>query len=215
MKARLVLFGLLAAGCTSITPAATSQVPAQPLPTPVVVYVTLPPGATPTSTPVPAVTSTQTPTPTVAPPTRTPSPRPTPTPAPTPTPDETLPPGAFDGDYQVLTKREWQTILRAPDDHSFETVTVFGCISQFDSATGSDTFRAQASYKRQNYWYLYGDNALFSTSDESQVSDFFEGDVFRAQVIVLGSYTYDTTIGGSETVPWFTLDSILHQRGSC
>ena len=152
-------------------------------------------------------------------PTATPSPTRPPTlpltPTPTPTPAPTLNPGAFDGNYQLVTKREWASVVRSPDDHQFETITAFGCISQFDSDTGADTFRAQASYRKQNYWYLYGDNSLFTALDETLVADFYEDDVFKAEVTIFGSFSYDTTLGGQLTVPWFEIDSIIRLKGSC
>ena len=82
---------------------------------------------------------------------------------------------------------------------------MWGCISQFDAATGDDTFRARASYANQTYWYSDGDNAIF-TGDTDQLANFVQDDIVFMDVISLGSLTYDTQIGGSTTVPcsWST-----------
>ncbi len=138
----------------------------------------------------------------------TPAPTPEPTPRPTTKPKPTPRPS-----YQKLGKRAWQKLLRSPDDHIGERVQVWGCISQFDAATGGDSFRAQALYARTQYWWTDGDNVFF-TGDEADLDDFVEDDVVWMNATVLGSYSYDTTIGGNTTVPLFLVDKIKH-KGSC
>ena len=115
--------------------------------------------------------------------------------------------------YAKLTARQWAKIVKSPDDYIFETYQVWGCISQFDAATGSDTFRAQASYKKLAYWYSDGDNAVF-TGDEDQLSNFLQDDMVFMNVTSMGSLTYDTQIGGSTTVPLFSVD-VISRKGSC
>jgi hypothetical protein len=131
----------------------------------------------------------------------TPTPSPTPTPAPTPKV------------YAKLTARSWALLVKDPDKYLGNAYQVWGCISQFDAATGNDSFRAQASYAKQAYWYSDGDNALF-TGDADHLADFVADDVVRMNVVSLGSFSYDTQIGGSTTVPLFLVDAISRQ-GSC
>ncbi|MEW6226003.1 MAG: hypothetical protein AB1627_15365 [Chloroflexota bacterium] len=89
---------------------------------------------------------------------------------------------------------------------------MWACITQFDAATGADTFRADAAPKRLRYWFE-GDNSLFVGS-ATQLEDFVEDDVAVMNVTSLGSYDYETTLGGNITVPMFSVDRIT-RRGSC
>ena len=84
---------------------------------------------------------------------------------------------------------------------------------QFDAATGTDAFLANASNTKQEYWNLYGENASFLGS-ESKLADFVEGDVVQMKVISPGSYSFDTQAGGNTTVPQFEVRKITH-KGSC
>ena len=118
----------------------------------------------------------------------TPTVEPTPTPVPTPTPlvcavnehisldkcvANTPAPTPVPVSYAKLTQRAWQLLVKAPDNYTGNAYQVWGCISQFDAATGTDTFRAQASYTKVTYWYSDADNALF-TGDETALADFVE-----------------------------------------
>jgi hypothetical protein len=147
--------------------------------------------ATPSSTPV-------------ATPVPTPRPTPVPTPKPTPTPAPV---------FAKLSSRTWALLVKDPDKYIGDAYQVWACITQFDAATGSDTFRGQGSYAKQAYWYSNGDNALFS-GDEDQLAEFVEDDVVLMNVIVLGSIDYDTQIGGNTTAPAFLVDKITN-KGSC
>jgi hypothetical protein len=203
----LFLLAVLAA-CASVAAPPTSPPTPGVTASPVIIYVS----PAPTQSPVviyvtPAPTDSPAPT---ATPTRAPTPKPTLAPTPTPTLDIS---DLFD--YETVTQREWAAIVRSPDDHSFETITVWGCISQFDTATGPDTFRAQASFKKQRWWYLDGDNSLFSALDSSDLDNFFVDDIFKAKVTVIGSYDYETTMGGTLTVPAFLIDEIELLSGRC
>ena len=66
-----------------------------------------------------------------------------------------------------------------------------GCIFQFDAATGTDAFLAQASNKKQEYWFSDGENAAFVGTDDKP-AHFVEDDVVQMKAISLGSYCYDT-----------------------
>jgi hypothetical protein len=140
-------------------------------------------------------------------PTAVPTPRPTPVATAAPTPKPTA------VEYKKLSDRSWQLIVKNPDKYMGRTYQIWGCITQFDAATGPDTFRAQASNKNREYWYSDGDNALF-TGDEARLESFVQDDVVSMNVLMLGAYTYDTQVGGSTTVPWFSVARI-NRRGSC
>jgi hypothetical protein len=158
--------------------------------------------ATARTTPSPTATLTGTPVPTEA---ATPTLAPTPEPTPEPT--------AAPVSYAKLTSRAWAKVVKSPDSYIGKGYQVWGCISQFDAATGTDSFRAEASYKNQEYWYSDSENAYF-TGNATTLSDFVQGDIVFMKVISLGSLTYDTQIGGSTTVPLFEVERII-RKGSC
>jgi hypothetical protein len=99
------------------------------------------------------------------------------------------------------------------DKYTGKGYLVWACITQFDAATGDDSFRAQAGYTDLLYWYTDGDNAIF-TGDAGKLAAFVQNDVVYMHVIGAGSTTYDTTLGGSTTVPTFQVTSIT-RKGTC
>lgn len=194
---RVVLVALASAalgGCTS-APAAT----------PIIVYVTpeTTAAASATLALTPVVTPAPTPTPTLAP-TPAPTPKPTPVPTPVPAPKMT---------YASLTSRAWAKLVKSPDTYTGKGYVVWGCIFQFDAATGQDSFLAQASYRKESYWWSNGENAAF-TGNAAKLADFVEDDVVYMKVVSLGSYSYDTQAGGNTTVPKFEIVTIS-RKGGC
>lgn len=160
----------------------------------------------------PTTAAADTPAPTATPePTEVATPEPTPEPTPKPTPEPTPTPTKVE--YKTVSNRGWALIVKSPDDFVGRTFKVWACISQFDAATGPDTFRGQASNKEREYWYSDGDNALF-TGDEEQLADFVQDDVVVMNVTAAGSFSYDTQVGGNTTVPWFFVEKIT-RKGSC
>ena len=115
--------------------------------------------------------------------------------------------------YATLTSRAWALLVKAPDTYLGNTYKIWACISQFDAATGADTFRAQASYQKETYWYTNGSNSVF-TGDATELLDFVQNDMVQMNVVSLGSLSYDTTLGGSTTVPAFEVITIT-RTGSC
>ena len=140
-------------------------------------------------------------------PTVGPTAKPTATPAPTPSPAPI--------EYAQLSSRDWAKVVKAPDSYVGEPYRVWGCITQFDAATGQDSFRAQASYRNQTSWFIDGVNALFS-GDAGQLADYVSGDVLAMNVLGAGSFTYETQVGGNATAPLFHVVSIVQtQPGAC
>ncbi|OGO53566.1 MAG: hypothetical protein A2V85_08090 [Chloroflexi bacterium RBG_16_72_14] len=113
-----------------------------------------------------------------------------------------------------LSKRAWQKVVKSPDTYMGKGYKLWACIWQFDAATGADGFLGYASYRREDYWALDGENAAFA-GDAAQLSDFVEGDIVAMSVVGLGSYSYDTQVGGNTTVPSFQVVKIKRQKGSC
>lgn len=109
-----------------------------------------------------------------------------------------------------INSRDWQLIARTPDAHIGERIVVFGQVTQFDSATGVDTFRANVDGVKHPVRYGYADyetNTVLSGTS-AVLGDLVKDDLFRAEATVLGSLSYATTMGGSTTVPSLEVSKI-------
>jgi len=131
-----------------------------------------------------------------------------------PTDDPVSPVAAKPAKFVTLNKRGWAQVVKSPDRHVGKGYKLWACISQFDAATGEGSFRGQASFKNQPYWYTDGDNAFFSGEPNALVP-FVTGDIVAMNVSGLGSYSYDTQAGGNTTVPAFKVWNIKQAKGSC
>ncbi|RAO17583.1 hypothetical protein [Micromonospora noduli] len=109
--------------------------------------------------------------------------------------------------YKTLTERQWKLIAKDPDGYLGKTYVVYGRVTQFDAATGTDSFRADVAHRRMAEDYDYETNTILNGS-ESDLDNLVEDDIFRANVTVLGSFSYDTQIGGETTVALLQVDSI-------
>ena len=112
--------------------------------------------------------------------------------------------------YQAIDSQTWLEIVKDPDAHNGECLTVYGEVTQFDAATGTSGFRANVGGVEQTPEYGFVDYPTNTTlvGNASTLSNVVEQDLFTANVIVLGSYTYQTQIGGQTTVPQLQVDSI-------
>lgn len=144
-------------------------------------------------------------------PTHEPTPASTPDPTPEPTPESTPKPKPVT--YAKLSDRSWAKVTKSPDKYLGKTYVLWACITQFDAATGTDSFRADASNKRREYWYE-GVNTMF-TGTAAQLEDVVTDDIVLMNVKSLGSFSYDTQIGGNTTVPHFEVEKITRAKGSC
>lgn len=110
-----------------------------------------------------------------------------------------------------ISKRELDQIVKNPDSHIGENVIFYARITQFDSGTGPCMFRAELSNVLVGK-YDYEHNALFAAGDGvsecAELDDYVAEDLVKVTATVTGSLTYDTTIGGSTTVPKFQVVKI-------
>jgi uncharacterized membrane protein YcgQ (UPF0703/DUF1980 family) len=107
-----------------------------------------------------------------------------------------------------VSKRQWAKIVKKPQSYKGNRYIIYGQVTQFDSATGDDTFLADTAHRNtMSYGFFDGDNALL-TGSTKQLDDLVEDDVFRASVTVLGKIDYDTQAGGNTTVPLLEINSL-------
>lgn len=112
--------------------------------------------------------------------------------------------------YRALTSRQWLQIAKDPDAHTGECIIVFGEISQFDSATGSDAFLADAGgvMIRPQFGFADYPTSVALQGTPGQLAALVEGDLFAAKVTVGGHISYNNTLGGQTTVPLLRVHSI-------
>jgi hypothetical protein len=133
--------------------------------------------------------------------------------APTYTPAATVAPNpaVVTGPPRAITARDWLKIAKDPEAHKGEAVIVYGQVKQFDAAIGVDTFRASVDgvIHKPSYGYVdYETNTVLTSPGGAALTDLVQDDLFKAEVVVAGSLSYDTQIGGSTTVPLLLVTKI-------
>jgi PASTA domain len=109
--------------------------------------------------------------------------------------------------HRAVSGRDWLLIAKSPDLHIGERITVYGHVTQFDTATGTSAFRASVDGVQHRRTYEYETNTILRGT-AVQLANVVQGDVFRADVTVKGSYSYETTMGGTLSVPALDIDAI-------
>jgi hypothetical protein len=111
---------------------------------------------------------------------------------------------------KAITARDWAKIAKDPNSHVGESIIVYGEITQFDSVTGSSAFRADVDGVKHPVEYGYANyetNTMLAVNGAA-ASDLVEKDLFRAEAVVTGSLSYETTMGGTMTVPQLSVQKI-------
>ena len=113
--------------------------------------------------------------------------------------------------YATISARSLAKVFRSPDAHVGKKYVVYAEVTQFDSGTGPDQLRADVAHEdvrsdHSGYWNE-GENAMVAVG-AANVDDIVQGDIVKMYVEVKGSLTYDTTMGGSMSVPEFTVNVI-------
>lgn len=109
--------------------------------------------------------------------------------------------------YEGISERDFALLVKNPDGFVGRKFVLYARVSQFDSATGPSTFRADAAASPQEYWGLYGENVVV-TGSAQLLTNVVEDDLVTMYVEVAGAYSYDTQIGGSTTAPKLTVNII-------
>ncbi|MCK6210050.1 hypothetical protein KZX45_05780 [Georgenia sp. EYE_87] len=105
------------------------------------------------------------------------------------------------GTYAAISDRDWALVERDPDSHAGKKYVLYGYVTQFDSNTGPSTFRANTGGEAKSDWYDYDVNTIVSAEDPSILANVVTDDMVKMYVEVVSSFSYDTTMGGSMTVP--------------
>ncbi len=109
--------------------------------------------------------------------------------------------------FGTVDERTFALIAKEPDAHIGTNLIVFGDVAQLDSATGPCNMLLSAAEAQQENSFDYEQNTFATSGDGDAVCPVFdplvEGDHVKMWVTVLGSFSYDTQIGGNTTVPAF------------
>lgn len=106
---------------------------------------------------------------------------------------------------------QWNSLTRNPSGSTGGKFRIFACIAQFDSVTGSSSFRAYSTRSESSSYYS-GINSFFK-GDKKQLLSYSEDDLIIADVTVIGKYSY-STLGGGTSVPYFQIRDIK-KVGTC
>ena len=109
-------------------------------------------------------------------------------------------------------------ILKNPDGLEGECFVLHARIVQYDSATGPCSFHADIARNYSANWYDYDNRSTFGYADDEILSSLLSNcpqldnidvdDFVKVWGTVLGSYTYETTMRGSNTVPSFRIEKV-------
>ena len=110
--------------------------------------------------------------------------------------------------YEEVTPREFALIAKDPDANRLRKLVLYGVVTQFDPATGTKGFRANTDAVPHPKSYDFDQNTILAASDPSILDNVVEKDFVTLWVSGAESYTYDTQMGGSTTVPKFTVNII-------
>lgn len=114
--------------------------------------------------------------------------------------------------YTEIDARDYALLVKDPDAQVGKNFIVYGSIWQFDSASGKCSFLvATETTAMEDSWEYSTDAMVWGGDGESDcalLDPIIEGDVVKMWVTNMGSYSYDTQIGGNNTVPEFEVKQI-------
>ncbi|HEX6055675.1 MAG TPA: hypothetical protein VFY98_07680 [Intrasporangium sp.] len=110
--------------------------------------------------------------------------------------------------YDKITRRGWAKIAKNPDSYVGETYVLHGYVTQFDAATGNTMFLANLDGARHGEWYEYDTNTIVEEGIPGVFDDVVQDDLVTLYVEVVGSFSYDTQIGGNTTAPHVTANIV-------
>lgn len=109
--------------------------------------------------------------------------------------------------FSEIDDRKLAQVVKSPDEHQGEKLIIHGEVRQLDSVTGECSMLADIGSTYQPDVYDYRTNsAQYDVSDScSNFDPLVEKDNVKLWVVVAGSKSYDTQVGGNTTVPAFAV----------
>ncbi|MGJ9404563.1 DUF2510 domain-containing protein [Arthrobacter sp. KK5.5] len=113
-------------------------------------------------------------------------------------------------DYAAPDARTLALIVKNPEPHLGEKLSLFARISQFDEATGECMFRADTAHEEGEDSWDYEHNVVFTAGavgcEDLQV--YVEDDIIRVLATVAGTESYSGMMGQGLSVPLMQVDEI-------
>lgn len=100
--------------------------------------------------------------------------------------------------YTAISARDFAILAKNPDEYLGRKLVIYGRITQSDAATGTKNMRANTAGQPGDYKVN-----SFVTGKPDVLAPVVEGDLVTMLVRVNGSKSYETTLGGTLTVPEF------------
>jgi hypothetical protein len=111
-------------------------------------------------------------------------------------------------DYQPISDHALALLLKDPDANKGYRLILHGVVTQADAATGTQSFRASVAGDTHGYAWQYDTNALIMAAAPSIIADVVKDDRLTMYVDIVGSYSYDTIMGGKITAPVFRVSML-------
>lgn len=115
-------------------------------------------------------------------------------------------------EYKELAERDLAVLMKDPVAHKDERIVLYARVTQFDSATGGCTFRANAAHARMNSSWDYNHNVVFTSGSGGipcdRLKGYVENDEIKVLARVSGLFNYKTVIGAEMSAPQFRIDQI-------
>lgn len=106
-------------------------------------------------------------------------------------------------DFAELSEREYALLTKDPTARKGDKIVIQGVVTQFDSNTGSCTFRANTDVIEHSRSWEYNENTFIAGANEATCDhlekNVVSGDHFKAWVQVNGVVRYKTQLGGTMT----------------
>ena len=125
-------------------------------------------------------------------------------PAPTVSPEDLDP-----STYQALSPRDFALWVKNPDANTGRKIVLYGVVTQFDTGTGQDSFRANAGAEAGDY----AEGTIFYARDPSILSQVVAQDAVTIWCQGNGTETYKSTNNVEVTLPKFWIN-IIKDSGS-
>jgi hypothetical protein len=102
--------------------------------------------------------------------------------------------------FAAVDAARWDEIARDPDAAIGEQVVVFAEVTQLDTATGTEVFRANVGAMQPAAEFELAVNTVVR-GDQHLIAAVAQGDVLKVYAVIAGSVEYDTMIGGATVAP--------------
>ncbi|GAF49158.1 hypothetical protein [Rhodococcus wratislaviensis] len=102
--------------------------------------------------------------------------------------------------YAAISARDYALIVKDPAANAGRRIILYADVTQFDSATGPTTFRADTVADPEDDSVLSGTNTIVR-GDKDMLAPIVQGDQLKLYAEIVGAEEYNTAMGGAMTVP--------------